>query len=369
VKAQDFARTLARHAIGPLYLIVGEEAYLRDHAVAALRAACFGGADPSVQAPGSEADGLAAFNYDLLYGDEVEGADLVTRASQAPVFASRRLVLVKSADKLPARVTEAILPYLLHPCESTTLAFVAEKLDGRTKFAQALKDRAVTVDCGALPPAGLPAWIAGEAARLGLRLSEDAVGALQELAVESLYLARQELAKLAAYLPPGVTAGVADVDRLRGVEGGASVFDLAEAIGSGDYERALRIVARNLDAGEAPVRILGALIWQYRRLWKAKDWVRQGRRESDLARGLGIPPFRLRPFLGLAARMPEAHLRAAFALFPEVDSQLKGGSATSPALVLERLLFRLCGDVPPSRGGRQRRGAKDHVKTEQSSAR
>lgn len=305
----------------PMYLVVGEEDLLRDEAVAALKAALLG--------EGGE------FNFDLFYGDEAEGSEILNCASEVPVFAERRVVLVKAAEKLPAREAEKLLPYLAAPVESTTLVFVAVKLDGRLKFSQALARAAVTVDCSPLREMQLGPWLGRDAQRLGLRLDEKAVEVLKETCGGSLYAARREMEKLASYVESDRPATAADVYQLRGVEPGASVFDLTLAIADGHRGRVLSILARNLEAGEAPLRILGSLAWQYRRIWKVKE---QGR-EGDAARTLRMDPLKVRPFL---ARFSEEHLQHALRLFLEADGQLKGGSSGHPKMVMERLLLRLC---------------------------
>jgi DNA polymerase-3 subunit delta len=122
------------------------------------------------------------------------------------------------------------------------------------------------------------------------------------------------------------------------MEPGASVFDLTAAIGARDRSRMLIILTRNLEAGEAPLRILGSLVWQYRQLWKAKEAVRLGGSEGEAARMLRMPPFKVRGFLG---QFSDAHLRFAFGLFLETDSKLKGGSAGTAGRVLEAALLAL----------------------------
>ena len=118
-----------------------------------------------------------------------------------PVFAERRLVVVKAAEKLNARESELLLDCVKNPVESTTLVFVSPKLDGRLKFSQALTRAAITVDCSPLRDAQLPAWIAREAERVGLRLEDAATQVLQESCGTSLYGVRHELEKLASYVP------------------------------------------------------------------------------------------------------------------------------------------------------------------------
>ena len=317
---------VAQGHIAPLYAVIGEEDLFRDQAVAALKAGVLG-------------DEGNDFNSDLFYGDEVEGSEIVACASEAAVFAARRLVIVKAADKLPARHGEALLPYLKEPNESTTIVFVAPKLDGRLKFTQALVQASVVVNCEPPRESQYIPWLAQEAERLGVRLTEDALHTLKEACGGSLYAVRRELEKLAAYVPADRPVTAEDVLTMRGTEPGASVFDLAAAIGAGQRGRALAIVARNVETGEAPLRILGSLAWQYRRIWKVKEQMRQGGREGEAARSLRMDPYKVRPFLN---QFSDAHLREALQAFLESDARLKGGGSGRPAIVLDRLVFRLC---------------------------
>jgi DNA polymerase-3 subunit delta len=339
----ELERAIQKTGLGPLYLIAGEEDLLRDQAVAAIKAAV-----------SAQDAGLADFNVDVLYGDETDASEIIARAGEAPVFAARRLMIVKAADKLSAREGEALVPYVQAPCDSTTLVFVASKPDGRTKFTLVLKQRATVVECGPLPPAQLPGWIRAEAARNGVRLDEPALLLLRDLtAGHSLYLIRRELEKLASYVGNGRSVSAADVEAVRGGEAGASVFDLTIAIRARNRARALRILSRNLDLGEAPLRILGSLVWQYRQLWRAREAFVQGR-ESETGRLLRMQPFRVREFL---QPFSERHLNRAFRLFLETDSKLKGNSATAPPRVLEALLWELCKLGHEEGAGRPRRPA------------
>jgi DNA polymerase III subunit delta len=323
---------LAQGTVAPLYVVVGEEDLLRDMALGALKTALLG-------------EGESDFNCDLFYGDDVSGEEIVTCASEVAVFAARRVVVVKAADKLPARECDAILPYLKEPNDSTAVIFVAPKLDGRFKFTQALARAAVTIDCSPLREAQWLPWLRQDAERVGVRLNAEAIELLKEACGGSLYSVRRELEKLAAYVSPGQAVTAGDVATLRGTEPGASVFDLTLAIGGKNRGRVLAILARNLEAGEAPLRILGSLAWQYRRLWKVKEVVRQGGREGEAARTLRMDPYKVRAFL---EQFPDAHLHEALRLFLDADAKLKGGSDGRPARILEDVLLRLCDRAQPN---------------------
>jgi DNA polymerase III subunit delta len=242
---------------------------------------------------------------------------------------------------------------LKEPNDSTAVIFIAPKLDGRLKFTQALAKAAVTVDCSPLREAQWLPWLRQDAERVGIRLNDDAIELLKEACGGSLYSVRRELEKLAAYISPNQVVTAADVATLRGMEPGASVFDLTLAIGSKNCGRVLAILARNLEAGEAPLRILGSLAWQYRRLWKVKEVVRQGGREGEAARTLRMDPSKVRAFL---EQFPDTHLHEALRLFLDADAKLKGGSGGRPARILEDVLLQLCNRAPangrPSSPGR-----------------
>lgn len=339
VMSMELSQSLVRSGVMPLYAVLGEEDYLRDQSIAILRATALGSASES------------GFNYDVFYGDDSSIEDVLACAAEIPVFAARRVVVYKSVEKVQVREGDKLLSYLSAPNDQTTLIVTAIKLDGRLKWTQALKKQAMTVDCGSLPDVQLPAWIRQEAALLGVHLHEEVIQLLKDVAGVSLYSVRRELEKLAAYVSLGRTVQPADVEALRGTEPGASVFDLMNAIGAHDHGRALRILARSLENGEAPLRILGALVWQYRRLWKLKEQLSSGGREGEAARTFRMDPSRVRAFLG---QFSDGQLAQAFHWFLETDSKLKGGSGSAPVRVMENLLFRLCGQpskqaFPPKR--------------------
>lgn len=329
VNHMQLESALKQQAPATLYLVVGEEDFLRDYALTAIKRAVLGREEDD-------------FNYELFYGDEASGIDIRNSVAAAPVFTERRLVAVKAAEKLTARESEVLLDCVNNPVESTTLVFVSPKLDGRLKFSQALTRASVVVDCSPLREAQLPAWIAREAQGIGLRLEDAATQVLQESCGASLYGVRRELEKLASYVPADRSVTADDVHLLRGMDPGASVFDLTLAIAEGRRGRALSILARNLEAGEAPLRILGSLAWQYRRLWKLKESLVNGGREGEASRSLRMDPWKVRAFL---ARFSESHLQAALRLFLDTDGRLKGGSGSRPRIVLERLLLKLCEDA------------------------
>ena len=344
MKPHELKGLIQRNGLGPLYVIVGEEAYLRDNAVAIIREAARQESGAPGQSTHQESAGNSDgfFNYDVLYGDETDALEILTIAQEMSFFVARRLLIITWAEKLPTREGERLIPYFQNPTDTTTLVLVATKLDGRLKWAQQLKKHAVVIDCAPLYENQRMGWVSQQAAQAGIKLEENALQMLKELAAEGLYMSNSEIEKLSVYLPSGACGTLQDVEAIRGMEPGASVFDLSEAIGAGESGRALQIVAKNLEVGEAPLRILGALIWQVRRIWKAKDLLYQGIGQSQVARQVGIPPFRASGFFRQVQQWTDPQLKLAWEWFCRADSALKGSASASPQRILDALIIALC---------------------------
>ena len=346
MKPSELLSNLKRNGLASLYLIFGEEDYLRDEAINTIRSwkklSETGVGAGNVEETFSSDD---EFFYDLLYGDETDAQEILSRVQEVPFFSDHRLVILKWADKLSAKHGEALIPYFHSPSDSCTFVLSAPKLDGRTKWVQMLKSKATVIDCAPLYDNQRLGWVKQEATRLGLKLDQDAVLLLKDIAGEGLYRVRRELDKLALFVSAGHLVTGQDVVAVQGAETGASVFDLAGAIAARNPSRALTIVEKNIEAGEAPLRILGALLWQYRRMWKAKDSLARGVNESKVVRLLGLSPYRQAEFFGLVKRFSLAHFSQAWKIFADTDSALKGGAAGSPRRVFHSLIFSLCQTV------------------------
>jgi DNA polymerase-3 subunit delta len=342
MNVQDLQRHIQQEEPASLYLILGEESYFRDQALNLLKQAHQAG-DTRDQIDESTSGAVPdMFQSDVVFGDETNASEILSLAEEVSFFSPRRRLFVKWADKLSAKDGELLLPYFQQPNEATTLVFAAAKLDGRTKWVQALKKQSMVVNCAPLPENQRAGWVTQQARALGLQVVPQALEMLKDQANEGLYAVLRELEKIAAYLPEGQRVQVQDVEHVRGKPPGISVFDWSEAVSRGDHGRALDIVAKNLETGEAPLRMLGAFLWQMRRIWKANVHLAEGKDQTQAARQAGIPPFRAREFMQQVHQWQEPHFRQAWALFAQADSALKGGRAMHPQLILDDVVIQLC---------------------------
>ena len=118
-------KEIASGTIRPLYFFHGPESFLKEELTDSIRKQAF----PS----GEE----AAVNTTVLYGQDSVLGDIVSRASEFPMFTSRKLMVVRqfgkfkktgSADKQKQHL-EQFLRYIRNPADSTILILDADQLD------------------------------------------------------------------------------------------------------------------------------------------------------------------------------------------------------------------------------------------------
>jgi DNA polymerase-3 subunit delta len=119
-----------------------------------------------------------------------------------------------------------------------------------------------------------------------------------------------------------------------------SIFDLANAVGQGDRQTALRIARQMLADRESPLRLCAMLARHIRQLATARELDEKRMGEVEIASELGIPPFFVQETLRQARRWTPRALRAAFELLYEADKSLKS-SRLPDELVVEQLVARL----------------------------
>ncbi|MBC8019009.1 MAG: DNA polymerase III subunit delta, partial [Verrucomicrobia bacterium] len=112
--SQEFETLLKKGTIPPVCYLYGEESFLLDRTARSLLDRAI---DPS----------LKDFNFNVFYGNESKGVDIVDAAQTLPMFAEHRAVLVKRAESLTAAACEALLSYIHNPATSTCLIFTGTK--------------------------------------------------------------------------------------------------------------------------------------------------------------------------------------------------------------------------------------------------
>lgn len=328
----ELSRAIDQGRIPPVLFLYGEETFTLERTLARL---CCAVVD----------DAARDFNFDLFFGREIRAQVLLDAIHTFPVFAPRRLVLIKDAHLIPAAEADELISYLRAPLTESVVVFVGDKVDQRKKFFLELKKHGELVEFKKLYDNQIPAFVQQLCRELGKTLTEDALALFCRRVGNNLQEVHGELTKLAAYLGEEDLVDVSHVAAVVSDTRVESVFALTDAIGHRDGGKALRILGRLLDDGTVPLVILSMLARHFRQLWKLREHLDQGTKKADIPRLLGINPYFLDGLLAQARSFTPAQGRKIFEMMLGVDLALKSSGAHGGVL-LERLILNIVGDIP-----------------------
>jgi DNA polymerase-3 subunit delta len=326
--ALSFLERASKAEPQPVYVIAGDEDFLKRQVLTSLKGLVLGSADES-------------FGLSTYPGDKTEFAAVRDDLDTLPFLGGRRLIVVEAADPFVTRYRSNLEKYVGQPSATGVLALDVKTWPANTKLAK-LVPEAVTFTCKAPPVYRLPQWcVQWATSRHGKQLAMPAAQLLVDLVGGEMGQLDQELAKLATYVGAAKKIDTADVDVLVGRGHSASAFKIFDAIGANKPADALAILDSLFDQGEEPIRILAAFSMQLRRLAQAARLSAQGTPSGAALAQAGVPPFAIRDSEQQLRHIGPRRAGKLYDWLLEADLGMKGSSSLPPRTLLERLIVRL----------------------------
>jgi DNA polymerase-3 subunit delta len=345
-----FRKRVKERDISPLYLFLGEEAYLQKRALDHLYESIDEGSRPfNVE--------LISIGAETPSGRKATMADAIDAANQLPMMAARRIVVVREFDKIKEDEQQIVLDYLKNPCQTTSLVFQATSLDQRRKLSGTLMKGCTVVAFDALAEGPARTWAEKYLNSLNCKAQKKAIETLVRLAGTSLMVLSNELDKLAAWAGPDGEVTVEAVELLVGRGREHTSWELWDAILQNNRLRAVRLLERLLDDGDGgtPLMVNGALASLYRKLLTGKELLAKGASSSEVARATGQYGQREAPFKAWLAKTPLERIVHGLRRISEVDNAIKNSEGTA-RLQMEYLIAELTLPVSEKEGVRRPSG-------------
>ncbi|MEZ4599450.1 MAG: DNA polymerase III subunit delta [Syntrophotaleaceae bacterium] len=325
----DLNKALRDRDFPPLLFLYGEERFFLERTVEKIR---------NLAVPEDSRD----FNLNVFHGKDVRAAEVLDCAQTFPVFNRHRLVLVRDAHLVPATELEALIPYLKNPAQETILLFTAEKIDSRRKFFQLFKKQGKLVEFRKYYDNQIPEFVSTYAKESGFDFSEEGLTTFCRRVGNNLQEIVGELDKLFSYLGDRKVVDTADVKAIVSEIRIDSIFELTDALGFRDSNRALPLLERLLAEGVVPLVALSMIARHFRQLWKIAYWQEQGLDRKGIVREAGINPYFLDGLMRQARAFPITAFPEIFRRLLETDLALKS-SGSHPAALLENLVLHIAG--------------------------
>jgi DNA polymerase III subunit delta len=306
-------------------LVTGSEAFLADRAARSAVAAVTKGA------AGVEVTEMAASDLDAGMLAELTGPSL---------FAAQRMLVLRNLEDLSPDVGPRLVEYAGGPADDVAVVLVhSGGQKGKTLLDQLRKAKVNEVVASAPKAWELPKFVANEIRSLGGSVDERASSALVDAVGHDL----RALAGACSQLVADSDGQVVTSDLVARYFGGraeVTSFAVADAAIAGRTEPALEQLRWALESGVAPVLVTSAMAGGLRGLAKYTS-APSGLREGDLAREVGVPPWKLKSLRQQAKGWTAGGLAAAIQAVAQADADVKGASGDA-GYALERMVITIC---------------------------
>jgi DNA polymerase-3 subunit delta len=331
------------------HLVKGEDPILRADALAAVVSEVLGDDDRTLALEEIAIPGRGSSEGESTGGGEAREAAVATvvNAAQSPPFmTNQRVVVVRDIGHLAAGDLDPLLAYLADPLDTTVLVLVAG--GGRTPDALAKKLKEVKAKEHGPAATATGDVLAAALDATGLTLKPDAVRAVTEHLGQDAGRVGGLVDTLVAGFGPDARLGADDVAPYLGEAGSVPVFQLTNAIESGDVPGALETLHRLLHATGPqqprpmhPLQITAMLHNQYRRLARLDDPAIRDVDAAMAALGGRVKQYPARKALEQSRALGTTGIRDAFDALFQADLDIKGARAIPAEVVVEMLVTKL----------------------------
>ena len=317
----------ARQVLGRVTLVTGKEEFLNERAVTGVRRAV-AGFDAEAEFSEAMASSLTASSLEEM--------------SAPSLFSATRCAVVRGLEDLPDELYDRVLAYAQAPVEDVALVLMhgggskgSGLLNKLRKMPSVTEVKAAEVKYAS----GFQDFTRSEFAQLGARIAPEAA----EFLVTAVGQDLRSLAAAATQLVsdfPGEQITVEVVKRYFGGRAEAKSFAVADAVMSGQTDQALEELRWALDGGTPGVLVTSAVAGAVRAVAKFLGSSTRGGRDADLARDLGVPPWKVKSIRAQARGWDDEGISAALRAVARADADIKG-AAYDANYTLERLVLTL----------------------------
>ncbi len=269
-------------------------------------------------------------------------AGSLAEAAGGSLFASATVLVVTELADLPAELSDQLVALAADPGEDLALVLAHPGgVKGKAVLDRLRKLRVQAEEYPAIKPWELPQFVVSEVRRQQGRTDLATAGVL----VEAVGTDTRSLAAAVRQLlddSPDRVLTEASVRRYFGGRAEVTSFAVADDVLSGRADGALGKLRWALSTGVAPVLVTSALSSNLRSLGKYLDGRDARLRDPDLARAVGVPPWKLKDLARLSRDWQPRGVAEAIQAVAVADAQVKG-AASDAGFALERLVLTVIG--------------------------
>ncbi len=306
---QTLIQDMKNHSFRSVYLLFGEEAFLKNSYKNQMKAAITGG---------------DTMNFNQFEGKGIDVKELISLADTMPFFAEKRLILAEDSGFFKGG-SEELLSYLPQIPETTCMIFVESDVDKRGKMFKKVKELGYVCEMERQDGAQLARWAGTILAREGKKITGNTMELFLNMTGDDMENIRMELEKLISFTLGREVITAEDVEAICTVRVTNKIFDMVTAMVNRQTRKAMDLYEDLLTLKEPPMRILFLIARQFNQLLQAKELMGKGMDKGGIASRLKIPPFAAGKLMPQARTFSREQILSYVNLCVETEEAVKTG--------------------------------------------
>ena len=315
----------------PVYFLMGEETYYIDLISDLLENKVLSEEEKS-------------FNQTILYGKDTTAEEIISVCKRFPMMSKFQLVIIKEAQDLSSKI-DGLINYLLNPMHSTVLVinYKYKTLDKRKKIYKAIQKFGLILNSKKPYENQVSTWILNKLKEDNYTIDLKANQMLVEFLGGDLKMINNQLNKLKLLKPENNYIDPKLIEKNIGISKDFNIFELRNAIGSGNLSKALVIgnyFSSNIKAYPTQL-VLSSLFNYFIQIFQFHSL--NNKSDINVASTLGINKFSAKDFNKAAKIYPMKKISSIITLIKNIDLKSKGYgvSNNSQQNILNQLIIQI----------------------------
>ncbi len=336
MERKEFLKLLEQKKIPSVLLFEGEEINLMQSALAELRGALL-------------PPGLEDLNESRLEAPETD--ELIAAAETVPLMADRRLVTVRDYPSLTGRAEtdDRLISYLPGVPKETVLLFLCvQSPNKKKKLYTTIQKMGGVVTFSRMNGLELTTYVTSAFRERGRECDERTADFLIFTCGRDTATLLSEIDKIAARRTDGSSISPDDVRDLAVPTSESTVFQITDALISGQEARVFQLLREQMMRGENEIRILSLILRQFRIMQHIRVQLYEKKPDREVRNMLSsvfhIPPSIAPQYIRQAGSWTNRQIKSAVQLCIDTDYAVKSGrinqEGSLDAVLLKLLLLR-----------------------------
>lgn len=315
----------------PVYFLMGEETYYIDLISDLLENKVLSEEEKS-------------FNQTILYGKDTTAEEIISVCKRFPMMSKFQLVIIKEAQDLSSKI-DGLINYLLNPMHSTVLVinYKYKTLDKRKKIYKAIQKFGLILNSKKPYENQVSTWILNKLKEDNYTIDLKANQMLVEFLGGDLKMINNQLNKLKLLKPENNYIDPKLIEKNIGISKDFNIFELRNAIGSGNLSKALVIgnyFSSNIKAYPTQL-VLSSLFNYFIQIFQFHSL--NNKSDINVASTLGINKFFAKDYHKAAKIYPMKKISSIITLIKNIDLKSKGYgvSNNSQQNILNQLIIQI----------------------------